>query len=53
MALVISTYFKAQEQKQNRNETLKLYDSPSLKLSQRDISLTIKDVYNELIKSQK
>ncbi|WFA75360.1 hypothetical protein PFZ59_09355 [Streptococcus suis] len=53
MAVITSTYFKTQtqNQKQVKNEIIKLTNSPSYNLSQKDIKLTIRDVYNEILNS--
>ncbi len=53
MSAIFPTYFKTQETRRGRSESLKRENSPSLKLSQQDISLTIKDIYNEVLKSNK
>lgn len=53
MSAIFPTYFKTQETRLGRSESLKRENSPALKLSQQDISLTIKDIYKEVLKSNK
>lgn len=53
MSLIFQTYFKPRETKHSKTESLKLQNSPILKLNQKDIDLTIKDVYNEILKLDK
>lgn len=53
MAVITSTYFKTQNQKQVKNEIIKLTNSPSYNLSQKNVKLTIKDVYNEVLNSKR
>ena len=53
MSLIFQTYFKPQETNYSKTESLKLQNSPILNLNQKDIDLTIKDVYNEILKLDK